>query len=126
MNYPDSYGNHQPDSTWHTASTAAVTGTASNLIWTTGTTATVSPVYTVRGPAHVNHSVLEVPDIRIQGLGSMKELLQNLTFLTPPTGLDTDNPAVQDGLKSWYQAVQELRHRHEQLQMLIKLTHEPS
>jgi hypothetical protein len=29
-----------------------------------------------------------------------------------------------DGLKSWYQALQELRHRHAQLKMLIKLTDE--
>lgn len=68
--------------------------------------------------------VLDAADVKIQGLGSVKELLQNLAFLTPPPGLDTDNPTVVDALKTWYQAVQELRQRHEQLQMLIKLTDE--
>lgn len=68
--------------------------------------------------------VLDAADVKIQGLGSVKELLQNLAFLTPPPGLDTDNPTVMDALKVWYQAVQELRQRHEQLQMLIKLTDE--
>lgn len=68
--------------------------------------------------------VLDAADVKIQGLGSVKELLQNLEFLTPPPGLDTDNPTVMDALKVWYQAVQELRQRHEQLQMLIKLTDE--
>lgn len=68
--------------------------------------------------------VLGAADVNIQGLGSVKELLQNLTFLTPPPGLDPDNPAVMDALKTWYQAVQALRQRHEQLQMLIRLTDE--
>lgn len=124
--------------TWTTTVTPATTGTV-----TTGTVTTVSP--NTLGQAYWGSSgsvgigitapfssihktpwsnVLDTEDVRIQGLGSVKELLQNLTFLTPPPGLDTDNPTVVDALKVWYQAVRELRQRHEQLQMLIKLTDE--
>ena len=108
--------------------------------WTGSTTTTSSPVaggtlyhnknitnITGMPPRHdpaADPGTLCATDIKLQGLGSVKELLTQMEFLIPPTELDTDNSAVMDGLKSWYQALQELRHRHAQLKMLIKLTNE--
>lgn len=112
-------------STTSTVTTTVTPSTAGQVYWGSsgsvgiGTTAPFSSIHKTPWS-----NVLDTEDVRIQGLGSVKELLQNLTFLTPPPGLDTDNPTVLDALKVWYQAVQELRQRHEQLQMLIKLTDE--
>jgi len=135
MNYPDI------DSLYIDAPYTTSTQ-GGNWTWTTSTTSTTtSPGQPLWGPNGIvgpgtsapssdftfrenNLRTLMVGDVQIQDLGSVKELLQNLPFLTPPLGLDTDNPTVMDALKTWYQAVQELRQRHEQLQMLIKITDE--
>lgn len=120
--------------TWTTTVTPATTGTVTTVspntlgqaYWgTSGSVGmgTATPTVTLNDTNWYS-GVLDAADVKIQGLGSVKELLQNLAFLTPPPGLDTDNPTVVDALKTWYQAVQELRQRHEQLQMLIKLTDE--
>lgn len=89
-------------------------------------TSTTAPSFTfghyVNSPSVGN---LYASDIQLQGLGSVKELLQNLTFVIPPQDLDVHNPAVMDALQNWHQAVQAVRERHEQLQILIKLTNEP-
>ena len=120
--------------TWTTTVTPATTGTVTTVspntlgqvYWgSSGSVGmgTATPTVTFSDNKW-SSGVLDAADVKIQGLGSVKELLQNLAFLTPPPGLDTDNPTVVDALKTWYQAVQELRQRHEQLQMLIKLTDE--
>lgn len=112
--------------TTSTVTTTVTPSTAGQVYWgSSGSVGmgTVTPTVTLSDTKWTS-GVIDAADVKIQGLGSVKELLQNLTFLTPPPGLDTDNPAVLDALKVWYQAVQELRQRHEQLQMLIKLTDE--
>ncbi len=112
--------------TTSTVTTTVTPSTAGQVYWgSSGSVGmgTVTPTVTLSDTKWTS-GVIDAADVKIQGLGSVKELLQNLTFLTPPPGLDTDNPTVLDALKVWYQAVQELRQRHEQLQMLIKLTDE--
>lgn len=112
--------------TTSTVTTTVTPSTAGQVYWgSSGSVGmgTVTPTVTLSDTKWTS-GVIDAADVKIQGLGSVKELLQNLTFLTPPPGLDTDNPTVMDALKVWYQAVQELRQRHEQLQMLIKLTDE--
>lgn len=90
----------------------------------TATTLSTGPLVVGGHYSWPPQGLIHAIDIELQGLGKIKELMMNLNFLTPPPGLNLDHPAVQDGLKLWYQAVQDLRHRHEQLQMLIKLTDE--
>jgi hypothetical protein len=43
-------------------------------------------------------------------------------FLIPPKGLDMDNPAVADAVNSWYQALEQLRQAHAELQTIVTLT----
>jgi hypothetical protein len=68
--------------------------------------------------------VIEVADIKIKGLGSIKQLLENQKFLALPSELDLENPTIKDGVVGWYNAIENLKKSHEQLIMLAKLIHE--
>ena len=99
---------------------AGATSWSDPTSWYT-TTTTTTPYLPI---INEDSGTLSVKDIELQGLGSVKELLTHMELLIPPPELNTDNSAVMDGLKSWYQALQELRHQHAHLKMLIKLTDE--
>ena len=88
--------------------------------WTTWTTPNTGGTW--HPTPDPSYGRLICDDLDLKGLGSVRELLANMGFLIPPKGLDMDNPAVADAVNSWYQALEQLRQAHAELQTIVTLT----
>ena len=95
--------------------------------WSTGSWGTGSGSWTT-----TTTSPYSTPDIQVAGNvvcediqianASLATMLQNVSFLIPPTGLKLDNVAVVDLHAEWLNTLDQLRRAHLALAAVVALT----